>query len=115
MLPAPAHGAVGIEVRRDDSTALVRLAAIDDAPTHVCVTAERALLAALQADCHSPVAALASLAGETLSLRAELLSEDGAHGVEGAVEGAVGEPLGERLAADLLARAPDPVRRLFAA
>jgi hypothetical protein len=37
------------------------------------------------------------------------------HSVEGAVEGAVGEPLGERLAADLLARAPDPVRRLFAA
>ena len=115
MLPAPAQGAVGIEVRRDDSTTLVRLAAIDDAPTHVCVAAERALLAALKADCHSPVAALASLAGETLSLRAELLSEDGAHSVEGAVEGAIGEPLGERLAADLLARAPDPVRRLFAA
>ncbi|MBB4618153.1 hydroxymethylbilane synthase [Sphingomonas abaci] len=115
MLPAPAQGAVGIEVRRDDSTALVRLAAIDDAPTHVCVAAERALLAALRADCHSPVAALASLAGETLSLRGELLSEDGAHWVEGAVEGAVGEPLGDRLAADLLARAPDPVRRLFAA
>ena len=115
MLPAPAQGAVGIEVRRADSTALVRLAAIDDAPTHVCVAAERALLAALRADCHSPVAALASLAGETLSLRAELLSEDGVHSVEGAVEGAVGEPLGERLAADLLARAPDPVRRLFAA
>jgi hydroxymethylbilane synthase len=115
MLPAPAQGAVGIEVRRADSTALVRLAAIDDAPTHVCVAAERALLAALRADCHSPVAALASLAGETLSLRAELLSEDGVHSVEGAVEGAVGEPLGERLAADLLARAPDPVRRLFGA
>jgi hydroxymethylbilane synthase len=115
MLPAPAQGAVGIEVRRADSTALVRLAAIDDAPTHVCVAAERALLAALRADCHSPVAALASLAGETLSLRAELLSEDGVHSVEGAVEGAVGEPLGDRLAADLLARAPDPVRRLFGA
>ncbi len=115
MLPAPAQGAVGIEVRRDDAAACALVAAIDDAPTHRCVAAERALLAALQADCHSPVAALASLAGETLTLRGELLAEDGSTRVEGAVEGVAGEDLGARLAADLLARAPDAVRRLFGA
>jgi hydroxymethylbilane synthase len=114
MLPAPAQGAVGIEVRADDAAARALLAAIDDPATHACVAAERALLAALRADCHSPVAALASLSGEMLTLRGELLAEDGESQVEGHVEGVAGDDLGVRLAADLLARAPASVRRLFA-
>ena len=115
MLPAPAQGAVGIEVRRADAAAEALVAAIDDSATHACVAAERSLLASLSADCHSPVAALASLAGETLSLRGQLLSEDGEEDVVGQVEGVPGEDLGGALAADLLARAPEAVRRLFAA
>jgi len=115
MLPAPAQGAVGIEVRADDAAAGAIVGAIDDPATSACVRAERALLAALQADCHSPVAALASLAGETLTLRAELLAEDGGECVEGSIEGTLGETCGKALAADLLERAPPAVRRLFAA
>jgi hydroxymethylbilane synthase len=78
MLPAPAQGAVGIETlaARDDMRAILK--AIDHAPTHICVDAERALLAALGADCRSPVAALAVEQGEGLFLRAEILAEDGA-------------------------------------
>jgi hydroxymethylbilane synthase len=77
MLPAPAQGAVGIETlaARADMRAL--LGAIDDAPTNACVSAERALLAALGADCRSPVAALAVRSGAGLHLRAEILTEDG--------------------------------------
>ena len=77
MLPAPAQGAVGIETlaARDDVKAL--LAAIDDGATSLCVRTERALLAALGADCRSPVAALATLEGGRLRLRAEILTEDG--------------------------------------
>jgi hydroxymethylbilane synthase len=113
MLPAPAQGAIGIEARADDVQVLAALAAIDDAPTSRCVLAERALLAALQADCHSPVAALAGLAGEMLSLRAELIAEDGSAHVEGSGEGIDGACVGQQLAAELLDRAPDSVRRLF--
>ncbi|WP_338057583.1 hydroxymethylbilane synthase [Sphingomonas beigongshangi] len=113
MLPAPAQGAVGIEVRAADAAARAIVAAIDDAVTHRCVLAERALLAALRADCHSPVAALASVAGTTLSLRAELLAEDGGAFVEGHAEGMIGEAIAAELAGDLLSRAPDRVRRLF--
>jgi len=112
MLPAPAQGAVGIEVRVDDAAARTTVAAIDHGPTSACVHAERALLAALQADCHSPVAALATLADGILTLSAELLSEDGAAAVDGQ---ASGDDAGSRLAAELLARAPVEVRRLFAA
>ena len=113
MLPAPAQGAVGIETRTDDETLQMLLAAIDDAATSTCVHAERALLAGLGADCHSPVAALAALAGETLSLRGELLSEDGALHVSGSAEGIDPRTVGAALAQDLLDRAPDAVRRLF--
>jgi len=92
------------------------LAAIDDAATHCCVLVERALLAALQADCHSPVAALATRDGDTIRLRAELFAEDGSAHVSGEACAAVGDAtLAARLAADLLARAPASVRRLFAA
>jgi hydroxymethylbilane synthase len=49
-----------------------------------------------------------------LTLRAELLAEDGASRVAGWVEGALGEELGARLAVDLLERAAPEVRRLFA-
>ncbi|WP_112384208.1 hydroxymethylbilane synthase [Sphingomonas carotinifaciens] len=115
MLPAPAQGAVGIETRADDHDARRIVAAIDHNDTSACVLAERALLAGLAADCHSPVGAMASLAGETLRLTAELLTEDGADSVVGTVEGAIDDPLGATLAADLLDRAPPSVRRLFGA
>ncbi|WP_375395658.1 hydroxymethylbilane synthase [uncultured Sphingomonas sp.] len=114
MLPAPAQGAVGIEVRQDDASATAIIGAIDHAETSVCIHAERAFLAAIGADCHSPVAALASLAGETLSIRGELIAVDGEVSVEGRVEGTPGEDLGGALAADLLARAPPALRALFA-
>jgi hydroxymethylbilane synthase len=77
MLPAPAQGAVGIETLADRDDMRAILAAIDHRPTHICVDAERALLAALGADCRSPVAALAVERGDGLFLRAEILAEDG--------------------------------------
>lgn len=109
MLPAPAQGAVGIESRRDDEATRNLLAAIDHAPTHRCVLAERALLAVLAADCHSPVAALATIVGDGLMMRAELLAEDGSAQVAGEGE----DPA--KLARELLDRAPDAIRGLFAA
>jgi hydroxymethylbilane synthase len=114
LLPAPAQGAVGIEIRADDSRARALVGAIDHAETHACILAERALLAALKADCHSPVAALATIEGAILTIEAELLSEDGAEHVHGSIEGApLDTALSAALARDLLERAPAAVRRLF--
>ena len=116
MLPAPAQGAVGIETRANDARARKVVGAIDHLPTRTCVLVERALLAALRADCHSPVAAFASLEGRTVTLRAELLAEDGSLFVAGDAEGdAEDGDLAERVARDLLDRAPPLVRALFAA
>lgn len=113
MLPAPAQGAVGIEARRDSEAALL-VRAIDDPTTHACVAAERALLAALGADCHSPVAAMARLAGDILTIDAEILAEDGSARVSATGEGPSSTNVGAAVARDLLDRAPPPIRRLFA-
>ena len=83
MLPAPAQGAVGIETLATRDDIRTALAAIDHAPTHICVLAERALLAALGADCRSPVAALAIETGDGIHLRAEILTEDGSESRNG--------------------------------
>lgn len=116
MLPAPAQGAVGIETRAADAETTALVAAISHRPTIACVMAERALLAALGADCHSPMAALARIDGQTLHLRAELFAGDGSAHVTGEAHGTVDDgAFAADLARDLLAHAPAPVRALFAA
>ena len=116
MLPAPAQGAVGIEAlaARDDLAAL--LGAIDDAPTSAAVGVERALLAALGADCRSPVAALAEQVAEGLRLRAAIYSADGALMEDGEVVMPLGTTApAAALARELLGRADPALRALFAA
>jgi hydroxymethylbilane synthase len=113
MIPAPAQGAVGVEARADDAPVLDLLAAIDHRETHACVRAERAFLAALGGDCHSPVAALATIEGDAMRLCAELLSEDGRHRVGG--ERSTTAPFDAGALADwLLAQAPPAIASLFA-
>lgn len=116
MLPAPAQGAIGIETRADDARARDLIGAINHLPTLQCVLTERVLLAGLHAGCHSPVAALATISGEILTLQAELLAEDGSLHVAGQIEGTPDDTaIAATLARDLLDRAPPSVRALFAA
>ncbi len=77
MLPAVAQGAIGVEVRTDDTKMRVMLAAINDAETEVCLAAERAFLAALDGSCRTPIAGLATLEGEQMRFRGEILLPDG--------------------------------------
>ena len=112
MLPAASQGAVGIEARSEDAAMLALLGAIDHAPTRFAVEAERGLLEALCADCHSPVGAHAHFDGGVLVLTAELLSGDGREHVRGsATVGAVRDA--RELAIELLARATPELRALF--
>jgi hydroxymethylbilane synthase len=115
LLPAPAQGAVGIEVRADDKDACRIVDAIDHKPTWRCVMAERALLAVLGADCHSPVAALAQIEDDRLTIRAELLAEDGSDHITGDITSdGDDDAAAEALARDLLKRAPHAIAKLFA-
>jgi hydroxymethylbilane synthase len=63
-LPAPAQGAIAVECREDDAAARALFAALDHAPTRICVEAERAMNRALHGSCQVPVAAFAHHLGE---------------------------------------------------
>jgi hydroxymethylbilane synthase len=78
VLPAAGQGALAIQCRVDDHVTLRRCLPLSDAATSTAVNAERAVAAALGADCHSPIAVLAEAAGGgLLRLRARVLSIDG--------------------------------------
>jgi hydroxymethylbilane synthase len=114
MLPAPSQGAVGIETLAAGTDIRTLLAAIDHPETSLCVAAERALLAALGADCRAPVAGLATLEGGRIRLRAEIISEDGRECIaDEAVFDAPDDAAA--LARDLLARASPSLRAHFTA
>jgi len=115
MLPAPAQGALAVECRDDDGELLELLAALDDPATRAAVTAERALLADLEAGCSAPVAALAEIAeGDTgleIYLRGAVFSPDGTFSVRLSRTGTLADAdrVGRLLAADLLAEGADSV------
>lgn len=115
MMPAPAQGAIGVECRNDDTRVRDLLTPLDHLPTARCLAAERALLAGLDGSCRTPIAAIATFEGETLKLRARLLTSDGtqmfaAERVGGADDGA---RLGKDAAAELRAEAgPDFIASL---
>src|SRR5215472_6026212 len=77
MLPAVGQGALAIETRSDDAELRELLSPLHDAASAACVTAERAMLAALDGSCRTPIAGLAELVGSEVTLRALLLAEDG--------------------------------------
>lgn len=117
MLPASAQGAVGITARAGDEAVLALLAAVNHGDTFAAVGVERAFLAALGGTCHSPVAALATISGDRVTFRAEIMTEDGAEIEEGGFEAALVDAPGlvAALAADMLADASPGLRALFSA
>ena len=114
LLPAPAQGAIGVEVRAGEKKVKAQVAAIDHAPTNVCVSAERKFLEGLGADCRSPVAALAECDGDQIRLRAELLTPDGSEAERIDTRFPASDLDAPRdLARQMLERAPAAVRMLF--
>ena len=114
MLPAPGQGALAVECRSEDEFLVDQVrVALDDTRTRSAVTAERIVLAALEAGCSAPVGALAEIAegehGDELWVRAIALSSDGAAAVRksatGTPDDAVG--VGQRLAAEMLEEGAD--------
>ncbi|HEX9931737.1 MAG TPA: hydroxymethylbilane synthase [Allosphingosinicella sp.] len=115
LLPAPAQGAIGIELLRENRRLRPVIEAIDHRDTHLCVSAERRLLEGLGGSCRSPVAALATLEHGQIRLQAEILTGDGRDCQDLDTGFAAGEqdaPL--VLARELLRSAGPSLRALFA-
>jgi len=68
-VPAVGQGALAIEARADDARTLALLAKIDHAVTRACVEAERAFLAQLGGDCHTPLGGHAQLVDDARRVR----------------------------------------------
>ncbi|MGI8998770.1 MAG: hydroxymethylbilane synthase, partial [Candidatus Limnocylindria bacterium] len=79
VLPAPAQGALAIQVRAADGPLRDALARIDHAPTRIGVEAERALLRRIGGGCLAPLGALGEVSHDTLRLRAAFETSDGAY------------------------------------
>lgn len=103
ILPAVAQGAIGIERRAGDDEAARVLASFHHVETGLRVAAERALLGVLDGSCRTPIAALAEISGKKLSLRAMILTPDGAEVLEASRDG---------LASDAVALGTDAGREL---
>jgi hydroxymethylbilane synthase len=115
VLPAPGQGALAVECRADDPELITALGRLDDPFTRAAVTAERSLLAALEAGCSAPVGALADLQADgqivkEMRLRGVVGTTDGATLVQLSTTGPVpltqeqAEALGRELADEMLAK-----------
>jgi len=106
MLPAVGQGALAVECRSDDAEVRALLSPLNDTETAACVAAERAMLAALDGSCRTPIAGFARIEAGRLTLDGLLLSPDGAAQRQGQVTGspndamALGAELGEQLRRD---------------
>ncbi|WP_329571470.1 hydroxymethylbilane synthase [Streptomyces sp. NBC_01361] len=115
VLPAPGQGALAVECSASNADLAAMLGELDDSFTRVAVTAERSLLAALEAGCSAPVGALADLLADgqianEMRLRGVVGTTDGSALVQLSTTGPVPETedqalaLGRELAAEMLAK-----------
>jgi hydroxymethylbilane synthase len=93
MLPAPAQGALALQVRAHDAAFLGQLAAIEHVPTRIAVEAERRLLRRIGGGCLAPLGALGEVRGERLRLRAAYEDASGAQ-VRAEAHGSITDPDG---------------------
>lgn len=101
--PAPAQGAIAIEIRATDSRARALVAPLNHAETATAISAERAMLGAVEGSCRTPVGVYTRSLGGQLRLAGQILSPDGAVSFEGVETGPadraadIGAALGRQL------------------
>lgn len=104
LCPAPGQGALALQVRSDDGTAGDAAASVNDLKAMRELTAERTVVALLQATCNTPLGVHARVKGEVLTIDAFVGLSDGSEWIRDRLEGSVEEPslAGAELAQRLL-------------
>jgi hydroxymethylbilane synthase len=107
MVPSAAQGIVGVTVRSADTELCALLAGIEDPEAKAVATAERALLAALDGSCRTPIGGYARLLPDgTLHLTGLVARADGSFLLRRSLTGSaadagrIGRELGESLKGD---------------
>jgi hydroxymethylbilane synthase len=109
MVPAAGQGALAITVRAGDAETRAAVEPRSDPAAARALAAERALVSALEADCHTPMGAHAVGDGDGLVLRAFVGAPDGRMWVRDEVRGSDPEALGAEVARRLRAAGADEV------
>src|SRR5438105_15906245 len=110
MLPAVGQGSVAVECRTAEEVVRQLVQPLHVPISAACVAAERAMLAALDGSCRTPIAGFAEVERDRLTIEGLLLNEDGSKEMRGGLEGGTDEAaaLGAELGKDLRSRAgPD--------
>lgn len=109
FLPAVGQGVIAIESRTDDKETNRILARLCHLPTWYIVTAERAFLRTLAGGCQAPIAALATIAEDTLKIEGMVIDVKNNKPLRGSETGSLkqAEALGTKLAKKLLAAGAD--------
>ena len=89
MLPAVAQGAIGIEIKTSNHRVRTLVEAIHHNTTGIAIACERAFLAKLEGSCRTPIAGHATISGDTLSFRGQILSLDGKQSAEVSLSGPI--------------------------
>jgi hydroxymethylbilane synthase len=107
MLPAVAQGAIVIECKRNNDSVIKLLQAINHQETSICIEAERAFLTKLDGSCKTPIAALARIKDDIITLNAMIASTNGHTIFRTSKTGDLNQArsLGEEAADELLSRA----------
>ena len=102
-LPAPGQGAMGIEIHADRADLLEWLAPLNHLATSQAVTAERTVSRNFGGSCQIPLAAFATIEGETMRMRAMIATPDGTRAARADLSGPADAPevLGAQIAAVL--------------
>lgn len=77
FFPAAGQGAIGLEIRADDTQSRAHAETIGDAATWIRICAEREFLRLLDGGCHTPVGVFSTLVNGILHLKARVFPEQG--------------------------------------
>lgn len=114
FLPSVGQGILGLEIRENDASAQRAVSVINDRETFAAATAERTLLATLRGGCLAPIAALAQVENDLLTLHAKVFSRDGRQMLEVQQDGGIENPieLGAAVAEELFSLGAESLLRM---
>ncbi len=104
FIPAPAQGALAVQIRADDSELAELLARVDDKPTRIAVEAERTVLSAMQGGCSIPLGVYAHISGDDITIDAVISDLEGKKYIKQSKTDSLNNaiPCAEKLAEELL-------------
>jgi hydroxymethylbilane synthase len=91
FVPAPAQGALAVEIRADDNETCQIVSKLDDKNTRIETTAERLIFSALKCGCHAPAGAFARVSDSSITISAFYCEPDGKNFAQNTFTGVAGD------------------------